>query len=698
METVWIGIITGVCVVAGLIIYHLVRAEKLMRRLFRQFLAFEKTAPDFMITFLRYFTENMRRYFHAEGCMLFLVNQNRVSSEVYSFGKGKASVLKKYLNNKEFDLTENDKNRIRNCRIDKNCVDKMFFEGFSKYRGQVKTVTLPIYQEDRLTAFYVFQFFGIFWNFVANLSIRRNRFSFAEMIQSIIVVMKQREQSIISIMMDNIRDYAFISSDNELTITGWNKGAQIMFGYEANEIIGKTVYYLVSKDNSEDFKRAVFISTKKEETTVKISMVDYNTTEIASEVLLKQMRINDIPTGYYILIKDISKDEVLKNNMRNKSLINKSIVENARDGIILLNKEDRIIYYNEKIKNIADNKFTVLGLDIINIFPRQYGTKIKEKITELKATNIEFNYMDINVGEFWYNIRFFPTKSETGDYQGVIIFFIDNTIRMKDREEIEEKKDQLEKMNQRLLENLLASRTMQLSLIPHSLLKYNHIQFESTFILCDEVGGDFYYVEELRLDKKSYYMMLISDVSGHGVEASMFSVLVKDSYSDYKKSLTKPEDIMPSDFLKVLNSKIFNLEIESEKFITAFFVILDIASGQLQYASAGHPSMMIIRDEETILSYSIKNAPPVGVKEKFDYKSDTVQVKKGDKLVLYTDGLLDLFSGDKSYHAFFNQFLIMRKKQTIEELKADVEKEAAKRLKEQHYYEDDITVIYGKIL
>ena len=667
---------------------------------FKNFLSIDKSSSDFTSGLFNYIVQATRGHFRAEIGMMFFCDADYCGLKYYNISDKKNKGIKDSLNNARFEMSEAIRNKLifGDTSILKFIFSSIFYRGFSQYNDVLRrTLIIPIVQDKHLVAFFLLSFHNIFNYLRAWKMFRFQKKQLNNVILDMISVGHNREQNTFSVMMDNIRDYAFITADTEMNITTWNKGAELMFGYDTNEMIGEKFGFLIHDESQEDFSRAVNISMRKEETKMKIQLLDYNKTNITCEILLKQIKMNETVMGFYILIKDVSKDEVLKNNMKNKSMINRSIVENARDGIILLNKEDKIIYFNERLRNIAEANIAFLGMDISNVFSRQYSNEIRKKIEELKKNKIDFNFIDVNIGEFWYNIRFFPIKSEEGDYQGVIIFFIDNTIRMKTRKELEEKKEQLENLNRSFLEHLNAARMLQSNLIPKSLPKSKHIRFESLYYLSDEIGGDFFYMEEIKIERKSYFPVLIADVSGHGVAASMFSVLVKDTYNDFKKSCKTAADLIPSEFLKVFNKKIFELNIDSKKFITVFFAIIDTAGKTAVYSSAGHPSMVLIRENESIHFYGIKNSPPIGVFENFSYKNDVMELVSGDKMIFYTDGLLDMFSAEDSYVSYFNNFIIQNKSLGIPQLKAEIEKQMKLTLEKMTYYQDDITVVLCQI-
>ena len=113
-----------------------------------------------------------------------------------------------------------------------------------------------------------------------------------------------------------------------------------------------------------------------EEVKSKIKMKDNNFTPVIVEILIRRIMINNHHRGYYLFIKDITNEEVWKENIKRQSMINKSIVENARDGILLLNSENKIIYINEKVESIIEGNQTYLGMNVEQALYRLHGNDI----------------------------------------------------------------------------------------------------------------------------------------------------------------------------------------------------------------------------------------------------------------------------------------------------------------------------------
>lgn len=146
-----------------------------------------------------------------------------------------------------------------------------------------------------------------------------------------------------------------------------------------------------------------------------------------------------------------------------------------------------------------------------------------------------------------------------------------------------------------------------------------------------KVGGDFYDLFELEHDRVG---IVIGDVSGKGLQASSLTSLVKNAIKAYAYQEKSPASIMAKANVVVQKESIPAI------FITVFFGILDIKTGRLVYCSAGHPPGILKRttSETSPLTTS---SPMIGAFSALNYIDDKVDLKKGDALILYTDGVIE---------------------------------------------------------
>ena len=153
-----------------------------------------------------------------------------------------------------------------------------------------------------------------------------------------------------------------------------------------------------------------------------------------------------------------------------------------------------------------------------------------------------------------------------------------------------------------------------------------------------EVGGDFY--DYFMIDD-DHLCMVIADVSDKGVPAALFMMLTKILISDSTLLYRTPGEILTFVNERICQNNKMNM------FVTVWLGIIDISTGILSYANAGHeyPAMQKNGGEFELLFD--KHGFVLGGLSGIKYKSQTIQLKKGDCIFLYTDGVTEATSSEK---------------------------------------------------
>ena len=145
------------------------------------------------------------------------------------------------------------------------------------------------------------------------------------------------------------------------------------------------------------------------------------------------------------------------------------------------------------------------------------------------------------------------------------------------------------------------------------------------------VGGDFY---DLFETGSGSIGIVIGDVSGKGLEAATMTSVAKNTIRAYAYQHASPAMVA-----SLTNEAVIKATGEST-FVTAFIGILDERSGRLAYCSAGHPAAFVRREGGEILKMDTLCAP-VGIFRDLDYRDSFIDLVPGDRLVLYTDGVIE---------------------------------------------------------
>lgn len=201
---------------------------------------------------------------------------------------------------------------------------------------------------------------------------------------------------------------------------------------------------------------------------------------------------------------------------------------------------------------------------------------------------------------------------------------------------------QLRIINSKLMEDLDYARDIQKSMLPFFLPDSQQIGFCAAYMPAERLSGDFYDV--FRLDD-SHIGFYICDVSGHGVPAAMLTVFLKQCIDSIiaadrnRGIISAPSDVMMKVY-DAFNSSNF----KDEVYVVLIYFIYDFNERSLMCSSAGMNEMPLLADATgNLKSILVKGFPICKLREVFEvsYHDTEMHMDKGDRLILYTDGLVE---------------------------------------------------------
>lgn len=170
---------------------------------------------------------------------------------------------------------------------------------------------------------------------------------------------------------------------------------------------------------------------------------------------------------------------------------------------------------------------------------------------------------------------------------------------------------------------------IQKNLLPKKIPQSPKLDIHALTIPSKVVSGDYYDVVQLGKDK---FITVIADVCGKGLPASL---LMSNLQASLKSFLLFTDDV--TKVVKLLNDVISN-NTPPEQFITFFICKIDLKNLLLEYVNAGHNPPILVRDGE--VKFLEEGGTVLGI-IKDDYKSETLEIKSGDLIFLYTDGVVE---------------------------------------------------------
>ena len=246
---------------------------------------------------------------------------------------------------------------------------------------------------------------------------------------------------------------------------------------------------------------------------------------------------------------------------------------------------------------------------------------------------------------FWNRLSITPVKNESGITTHFIGIQSDITKRKNTEEALEKTNSRLEEANQNMKNGLEAAARIQQSLLPRSTPDVAGYNFSWFFKPCDELAGDTLNIIPLNEKIVALYSL---DVSGHGVPSALLSATLshwlspkpdQDTILETEAEKTSRLPVQPEKIGKKLN-RLFPMDLDHPQYFTLGYGLLDTATDELTYLSAGHPPaiQLGINGDLRLLE---TGGPPVGILQGSSFKQCTTLMKPGDRIFIYTDGLTE---------------------------------------------------------
>jgi sigma-B regulation protein RsbU (phosphoserine phosphatase) len=199
---------------------------------------------------------------------------------------------------------------------------------------------------------------------------------------------------------------------------------------------------------------------------------------------------------------------------------------------------------------------------------------------------------------------------------------------------------------QQLDEEMRLAARLQRDFLPQRLPAVGPVRFASLFRPASWLSGDIFDV--FRLDE-SHVGFYVADVVGHGMPAALLTMFIKKALQTKRITGEGYEILPPEQALALLNTDICQQNLSSCQFCTAVYGIVDTASLTLMYARGGHPPPILLTPGRDIRRLDAPGSL-LGVFPDEVCQGGQVQLRAGDRLVMFTDGADDVLAADGREH------------------------------------------------
>ncbi len=192
----------------------------------------------------------------------------------------------------------------------------------------------------------------------------------------------------------------------------------------------------------------------------------------------------------------------------------------------------------------------------------------------------------------------------------------------------------------------LAAR-LQRDFLPNVDEPFDGIRFSTIFRPASWVSGDIYDVFRADEQHLGFY---VADAVGHGMAAGLLTMFIKRSIVSKRIKRTQYALLEPSETISLLNDALADQALPNCQFVTACYCLLNTKTLTLKYARGGHPYPLLIHENGDVSELKT-NGGLLGLFKADEFPTLTTQLKPGDKLILYTDGVEMAYGTDGAMDA-----------------------------------------------
>lgn len=231
---------------------------------------------------------------------------------------------------------------------------------------------------------------------------------------------------------------------------------------------------------------------------------------------------------------------------------------------------------------------------------------------------------------------------------------MDNAVRYEELEESASELASATSMKERLESELQIAGSIQLSFLPTTMPSSNE-PFDVCALLksAKEVGGDFY--NFYKIDDRHLFFTL-GDVSDKGMPAALFMAM---TLSLIKGSMHA--GLTPGELLEKVNDML--CADNAQLFATIVCGVLQIDTGEVVLCDGGHCTPYVVKSDGSVIPIKLKKGIPLGSFPEFSYTNVNLKLDRGDRLIVYTDGITEAENGAQEQYSTsrLERFLAMTK-------------------------------------
>lgn len=467
-----------------------------------------------------------------------------------------------------------------------------------------------------------------------------------------------------------------------------------ILGYTSEELVDSLAWEHIHPDSIQLFKEMFeeVLGTPNKVGTVQYAYYKKDGETIWVESKGTNLLANPAINGILVNTRDITERRRAEKEERMRSAM-QSLSENSLDLIVRVNSEGKFFYINPVIKNLTGRKkeyflsrtlYDVkLHPDIVKVWQEAFNTVQKNK----RKVSIEMDFPSV-IGDRIMQLNAIPEFNDNNEVESVLLVVHDIT----ESKQIER---EIRTTNRKITESINYAKRIQSAILPSH--EFIQTKLTNSFVFYqprDVVSGDFPWF----LQKGDDLFIAAVDCTGHGVPGALISLIGYFILNDVVNtqqatSVGKILDLLHDGVTRTLRQDGRN---QTRDGMDIALCKINLKKMSLEYAGAHRP--LLLYSEKDGLTQIKGNRFPVGggeYKIRTEFTSHQVQVKPGDEIYMFSDGLTDQFGGVNNRKFTIKKFRAMVEAQehnNMDEM-GEIVKDAFEKWKGDKRQTDDVLVI-----
>jgi PAS domain S-box-containing protein len=313
-------------------------------------------------------------------------------------------------------------------------------------------------------------------------------------------------------------------------------------------------------------------------------------------------------------------------------------LEVLNEGVVITNENHRILFANARFVEMTGiPRQDLIGFAPSSFYSSQEMDFLREQIdVAFRAGHNRYAFVLPQKGGGRLPVIISSRKLENSGSNLGIVTFTDISDQVRVEEELRSANVKLQNRQMEIEEDLRLAARVQNSLAPKPLV-WGTMSVDAFYRPVHSIGGDFALVDSLDQDHLS---LLVCDVSGHGIGSALVANRIYSETTAHLRS-----DMPFPEMFRELNRFLIEDIAGSGMFVTLAAARIDVRRRSMVFAGAGHPPAMLARQGQGPLLLESRSMILGALPDAVDASTNlAVQLESGDRIVLYTDGITEVFN------------------------------------------------------